>query len=180
MTKTKDLFMEQRDYEQHKDDEVVSNKETGLSLELNNLINIDREGIRQKVDAVVVTIQDGWTDPLDALIFAKKGKELFDALEKNVRSYAEAKQVNKGYVKFGTSVTEAMTGVKYDYTSTGDGEWLDLYNKSKMAKEALEEREKFLKGVTKDLEIVDTDSGETYTIKPPIKSGKLGLKLEMQ
>ncbi len=126
-------------------EQEAAHAETGLSLELNNLINISRADIKQKVDAVVETIHQGWTDPLEALIFAKKGVELFSSLEKNVRSYAEAKQVNKGYEKFGTKVTEAMAGVKYDYSTCGDPEWQDLSTKADTAKKELSKREDFLK-----------------------------------
>lgn len=158
----------------------AANSQTGLSFELNNLISIDKATIRQKIDAVVMSVQDGWTDPLEALIFAKKGKELFDALEKNVRPYAEAKSIGKGLVKHNTEISEAMTGVKYDYSHCDDNEWALLSVAHEQAKAKLTERETFLKAVTKDIEVVDTDTGETYTIHPPVKSGKLGLKLEIK
>lgn len=158
----------------------AASAETGLSFELNNLISIDKAMIRQKVDAVVLTIQDGWADPLEALIFAKKGKELFDALEKNVRPLAEAKAIGKGLVKHNCDITEAMTGVKYDYSTCGDPEWEELSQMAENAKKALTKREDFLKYITKDIEVVDTETGETHTIKPPVKSGKLGLKLEIK
>lgn len=175
-------FMEMREAEYGHEDETTTttNTETGLSFELSNLISIDKATIRQKVDAVSMSIQEGWTDPLDALIVAKKGKEFFDALEKNVRPYAEAKPIGKGLVKYSTEISEAMTGVKYDYSHCDDSEWALLSLANEQAKAKLTERENFLKGVTKDMEIVDTDTGETYTIHPPVKSGKLGLKLEIK
>jgi hypothetical protein len=156
-------------------------EETGLSLELQDWKGLNKASIKEKVDAVVTTIHDGWVDPIEALIFAKKGSEVFALLEKNVREFAEAKGVGKdGIDKFNVKLSEAMTGVKYDYTTTGDSEWLDLYNQVKLTTEKLKEREKFLQGVTKDLEVVDTASGETYTIHPPVKSGKLGIKCELR
>lgn len=161
-------------------EQEAAHVETGLSFELKNLISISKADIKEKVDAVVVTIQDGWTDPLDALILAKKGVELFSSLEKNVRCYAEAKQVSKGYSKHGTKISEAMAGVKYDYSTCNDPEWNELSKKAEEAKKELSKREEFLKAVTKDIEVVDVDTGATHTLKPPVKTGKLGLKLEIQ
>lgn len=161
-------------------EQEAANTQTGLSFELNNLIGIDKAGIRKKVDEVSLSIQDGWTDPLEALILVKKGKELFDTLEKTVRPYAESTAIGKGLVKYNTEISEAMTGVKYDFTHCGDSLWNDLSADLEKTKELLKERETFLKAVTKDMEIVDTDSGETFTIHAPVKSGKLGLKLEIK
>jgi hypothetical protein len=160
-------------------EQEVANTETGLSLELNNLLSIDKAGIKQKVDAVMVTIQDGWTDPLDALIMAKKGVDLFSSLEKNIRPFAEAKGAQKGLVKYSTEISEAMTGVKYDYSACGDPIYNELKEASDKASEAVKERETFLKAISKPMDIV-VNEAEVYTIKPPIKTGKLGLKLEIK
>lgn len=152
---------------------------TGLSLELNNLIGINKDDIRQKVDAVVLTIQEGWTDPLDALIFAKKGKELFEALEKNVRSYAEAKPVGKDYVRYGTTITESTVSDKVDYSVCEDPIWESLVADIEKLVTERKDRERFLSGITKPTDIV-LNGEEVYTIKPLIKTGRIGLKLQVQ
>lgn len=157
----------------------VAQHETGLSLELNNLINITKDDIRQKVDAVVLTIQDGWTDPLDALIFAKKGKELFDALEKNVRGYAEGKSYEKNYVKFGTTVTESLVAEKPDYSKCEDPVWDGLVAEIELLDVKKKARETFLKGIGEPTDIV-LNEAEVYTIKPLPKGGRMGLKLSVK
>lgn len=181
MGKSRDMFMEQREYEQHLDEvsPAKQNTETGLSLELNNLININKDDIRQKVDAVVTTIQEGWTDPLDALIFAKKGVELFSALEKNVRGYAEGKSYGKDYIKYGTTVTESQVSNKADYSVCEDPIWDGIVADIKVLDAEKKEREKFLSGITKPTEIIINEC-EVYTIKPLIKTGRMGLKLSVK
>jgi len=41
-------------------------------------------------------------------------------------------------------------------------------------------RENFLKSITKNLTEVNEGTGEITTIKPPIKSGSIGLKLTVK
>lgn len=152
----------------------------GLNLELQDFINADKQRIKDIANNVAIQIQDGNYDGIDALIFIKKGSELFKELDTKVRPLAESKSVGVDFQKFGVKITEGMTGVKYDFNTCGDQEYEQLNEVFEAAKEALEERKNFLKSVTKPLELVNTDTGETYTINPPVKSGKLGFTLTIK
>jgi hypothetical protein len=157
----------------------VANTETGLSFELKNLISITSAEIKDKVNTVAMGVQDGYIDELDALIVAKKGIEFFSTLEKQVRPLAESKGVQKGYVKHNTEISEAMTGVKYDYAHCEDPIWDNIKADMDKLEVELKERQKFLSGISKPTDIV-LNKAEVYTIKPPLKTGKLGLKLEIK
>lgn len=152
----------------------------GLNLELDDFINRSKDQIKGTAQMCYNSVMDGEVDALDVLIFTKKASELFKEMDAKIRPVAESKSVGPGYQKFGVKVTEGMTGVKYDYSSCCDPEWDELNIAADRATKALKEREKFLQAVTKDIEIVDTDSGETFTIHPPIKSGKMGLTLTVK
>jgi len=162
-------------------EQETASHETGLSLELQDWKGLNKASIKEKVDAVVTTIQEGWVDPVEALIFAKKGVELFGSLEKNVRELAEAKGVGKaGLEQFNVKVSEAMTGVKFDYSGCGD---LTLDTLTKQASELdaqIKSRQKFLQTVTSKQITGDSNTGEAWEVVAPIKSGKLGLKCEVQ
>lgn len=157
----------------------VANSETGLSFELKNLIAINKASIKAKVEDVVNGIQDGWIDPVDALILSKKGNEFFTLMEKNVRPMAEAKPVGKGFRKFDCEITEGMTGVRIDYSNCGDPVYNELAEKIDELTAELKERKKFLDGISKPTDIV-INGAEVYKINPPIKSGKMGFKLEIK
>jgi hypothetical protein len=152
----------------------------GLQLELEDFINADKDRIKTIANKAYNSVMDGEADAVDTLIFIKKGSELFKELDAKIRPVAESKPIGKGYVKFGVKVDEAMAGVGYDYSQTGDIEYQQLNEVFEAAKAAVEARKTFLKAVTKPIEMVNTDTGETYTIHPPIKSGKLGLKLTIK
>lgn len=152
----------------------------GLNLELQDFINADKQRIKDIANNVAIQIQDGNYDGIDALIFIKKGSGLFKELDAKIRPIAEGKQIGVDFQKFGVKITEGMTGVKYDFSTCNDQEFEQLNEVFEAAKDALEERKNFLKSVTKPLELVNTDTGETYTIHPPVKSGKMGFTLTIK
>ena len=170
---SKDLALQQSESEQRF-------SLSGLNLELDNFINITKDGIKHTANMAANSVLDGECDPLDALIFVKKGSELFKELDAKIRPIAEGKQIGVDFQKFGVKITEGMTGVKYDFSTCNDQEFEQLNEVFEAAKDALEERKNFLKSVTKPLELVNTDTGETYTINPPVKSGKMGFTLTIK
>lgn len=185
MTGSKEMFQEIRQAEtgtrQFIGNEPTSKPETGLSLELQDWKSLNKAAIKDKVDAVITSIQEGWVDPVEALIFAKKGVETFSSLEKNVREHAESKGVGKdGLEKFGVKVTEAMTGVSYDYSGCGDVILNKLQEKAAELDAKIKARQKFLQTVTSKQITGDSDTGEAWEVIAPIKKGKLGLKVEIK
>lgn len=152
----------------------------GLNLELDNFINIDKDGIRHTASMAAQSVSDGECDPIDALIFVKKGSELFKELDSKIRSIAEGKPIGVDFIKFGVKITESMTGVKYDFTVCGDTVWDDLNDQVEKGKEILKIRETFLKSITKKLTIPDEETGDITEINPPVKSGKLGFTLTIK
>jgi hypothetical protein len=151
----------------------------GLQLELSDFINKSKDQIKDTAIKAYNSVMDGEYDAIDALIFIKKGSELFKELDAKIRPVAESKSVGPDYQKFGVKITEGMTGVKYDFSYCQDPIYTELNTAFEEAKDALEERKTFLKSVTKPMDIVINEA-EVYTIKPPVKSGKLGLTLNIK
>lgn len=153
---------------------------SGLNLELDNFINYSKDNIKSKANEITLAITDGYIDPIDALIFTKKLSELAKELDAKIRPIAEGKPIGKDYQKFGVKITEGMNGVKYDFSHCTDPEFDKLNVQFEAVKEELDKRKEFLKAVTKPIELVDTETGETYTINPPVKSGKFGFTLTIK
>lgn len=158
--------------EQEKQVDVL-HKEVGI-------LNLNKLDIKQRVSEAVVSIKDGWTDPVEALIYAKKGELFFKELIEKVKPLAEDVQLGKGFSKFGVDISERMQGVKYDFSECGDVKYDELMVKKKELDQKVKEREEFLKTIKSPTTLVDDDSGEVYTVKPPIKTGKLGFVLKIK
>lgn len=151
--------------------------------ELNKLINLTKLSMRQATDKLILRVMDGYLDPIDALIYVKKAQEQFKMLEEKIRPIAEDNiRLQKGevYKRFDTEIIQKEVGVKYDFLTCNDPEWGALNTEIEVLKETIKQRESFLKNVTKPLELVNTDSGETYTINPAVRSGKLGIALSIK
>lgn len=155
----------------------------GLDFKFDNLLNLTKQYMSDSVRMATISVTEGNYDAIKALVYAKKGQELFTLLEKSIRPIAEDKQrLSKGevYSLHNADVAQRESGVKYDFSACNDREYNDLKARYEAISTELKSREEFLKRVSKDMELVDTGSGETYTIHPPVRSGKLGLTISIK
>ena len=149
-------------------------------INTNGLIDLNKSDLKALGKNAIQSVKDGWIDPLTALIAVKKHQEVLSAMESELKPLANDRTVEKNYSEHGVDVGQSMLGVKYDFTATGDREWLELTAKMVKLKEQLTERETFLKSLTKELTQFDEETGELIKIQPPIKSGALGLVLKIK
>ena len=167
---SKELFFEMRAAET-----------AGISFE--HLIDAKKSNIATAVTTIVNQVEQGNYDSLKGLILALKGKAMFTDLEKALRPLAENNyldKLEKGYSAHDVSIEQSPTKTDYDYSVCNDREFETLSSLFDTAKDALEERKTFLKSINKPLELVDTDTGETFTVNPPNKLQKIGLKLTIK
>lgn len=150
---------------------------------VNSLVNVDKKGIAAIADNIVAQVNDGYIDPLEALIHAKKLREIAETLEKQVRPIAEGLvTIPKGeaYKKFNVEVTQSETGVSYSFAECNDPQWDRLKEDADIASAGLKERETTLKTITKPIPVLDPETGEVTTVNPPVRRAKLGLKLSVK
>lgn len=151
----------------------ILHKEVGI-------LNLTRSDIKSKIDEAILSLKDGWTDPIDALIYAKKGELFFKELIEKVKPLAENESIGKDFRKFGTEINEAMQGVKYDFSECGDIMLNEMMERKVVLDQDVKDRQDFLKTIKKTIELVDTTSGETYTVKAPIKTGSMGFVVKIK
>ena len=168
--------------EQHMDmqEEEIANQQTGLSLELSGLIKLSKKELSEKVSEALDLIKDGFIEPIDAYIFAKKGEKMFKDLVEQVKPLAEERSYEKGFAKFGAVITESTLGAKTDYSGCNDLQWNELNAQMLELKAKVTERETFLKGVATQMDLINRETGEVYTISPPIKTGKAGITVTIK
>ena len=121
-------------------------------------------------------IKEGEIDPLKAAVQLKSMSEvitsvlkdsvLVDSVVNECGKYGKGE--NPGFAGAGVSVRE--TGVKYDFTVCDDPVWNDLNKQLSDIKEAMKERETYLKAITSKKPEIDPETGEIYEIKPPVRT----------
>lgn len=176
MTKTKDLFMQQRDWEQHQEDEVQLPQTTGLTISQTSFVDLDKDGIRNVAMAVVDRQSDGFNSPTEGLIFAKKLSEVAELIKENLADAAANElKLAKGEksIQHGVEINEQMTGVKYSFKECGDPLWNELNEKIKA-------REAFLKTIKGSKEEIIEETGEVVKVFEPVKSGKMSLIIKIK
>lgn len=157
--------------------------ETGMELSTESLLNLNKSYMGKIVDSVMERVLDGRTDEVRVLVLAKKGQELYKQLEERIRPVAEEKvRLSKGeiYRTFDTEIKQQETGVKYDYSKCNDPQWERLSAAAEAANKALKAREATLKTFTSPVDVLDPETGEVTTVKPPIRSGKTGLAVSIK
>lgn len=144
------------------------------------LLSWNKSDITEKAKSIVFAVAEGIEDPLETYIKIRKAKELFDESEKNLKPYIDGIKVNKGELYYGCEIIEKEQGVKYDYSGCGDQEWNLLNTQMIELSAKIKSRENLLKSITSPLETVNIETGETFTISAPIKSGKLGKSITIK
>jgi len=153
-----------------------------INLEGLQLQSLNKEAMVSQSLLIKDNINDGYLDPLDVLISAKKMQELGKQLEEVSRPIAEDKvrlQRGEVYKTQSVEVVEKTIGSRTDYSNCNDEVWERLQQDLCELKELIKQRENFLNALTGETTIV-TSYGEVVTLNPPIKSGRIGLSLTIK
>lgn len=115
----------------------------------------------------------GTQNPLQVLKAFKAVEKAFEMIKPKLTEFAitEAKKYpGKEFEAFGVEFSVKEAGVKWDYSGCGDLKHTALMKKKAALDKEIKEREEFLRAIKNPLENnVDEDTGEIYTIHPPVK-----------
>lgn len=147
-------------------------------------------------------IKDGKVEPIMVLIFLKR----MEAIQKSLKEDKEVQEIivneatlhieeGKSFDYMGAKLTLGATYTAYDFSDCNDPLWTALNSISEEVKEALKQREAFLKaafpekmtlGFTAPSVIIDKipylelgDCGEEYKLNKPVKRQTTGLKVTL-
>ncbi len=110
--------------------------------------------------------------------FEKVVERIREGIRENVLN--EAANYEAKFELFGNSLEKAEFATRYDYTVSNDPEWNQLDAIFKTADANRKEREKFLRSLTKPMDVLDRETGELVTIRPPLKSSVSGIKVNFR
>lgn len=169
MSQSKEQFMQLRE------------SETALSgISFEHLIDTKKSNLTHAVEVITKAITGGEYDSLKGLILAVKGKTFFTDLEKALRPLAEKNyldKLEKDYSLHNVKIDQAPTKTEYDYEVCGDPVYERLANNFALSKADLTARQDLLKALTKPMEMIDEETGESFRCMPPNKLQSDGLKL---
>lgn len=126
---------------------------------------------------------EGDMNPVEAVVKAKSLHAILDAFLKDeeVKECVinECDKYGKGETpSFGGAVVQVKnTGTKYDYTDCGDPVHERLREEMESLKARMKAREKELMSLSGPRTVVDDETGEVYTVKPPVKTASLSYSI---
>jgi hypothetical protein len=147
------------------------------------LFNPTKDGITAFVKQVVTEVKNGNVSALRLKLLCKTMESISEKIDKETRQEQINEASSYGDKPFDFHGAEIhLTSVKteYDYAHCGDPEFETIDSKIKELTKQRKEREEFLKRLTKSELIVDQNSGELVTIKPPVKKQTDGVKVTIK
>ncbi len=179
MGKNKEDFMLDR----QADEKEPKAQPDDITRHLSSLVTTDKSGITALAQNIVNQVEIGISDPIRSFSSAKKLSELADLVMKNLRpKLLDSLKIGKNevFVKDNVEFTQAETGVSYNYASCEDLTYNEIMTRFTAVSAEKKAREDFLKTIVRDTGAFDVDSGESWTIHPPVRSGTLGVKTELK
>ena len=132
---------------------------------------------------VIQGVMDGEVHPLELLVMLraleKVSETVYDAIKPNINTAAD-RYSEKSIELFGATIEKSDIGVKYDYASSGDVVYERRKSIMDAAKTLVTEREQFLRTLKEPMTAVDDETGEVYTIRPPLKRSTQGVKVSFR
>lgn len=150
-----------------------------------SLLETTKEQRQSFVTSVVESLKEGAADPLKVHLQVKNTedlvKQITDSKEYRAILLDEAAKYGKSFERFNAKFETKEVGTKYDYSNCNDPEYIRLSEEADKAKKALSDREKFLKNMPSEgIDILDTGTGETYRIYPPVKSSTTSIAVTLK
>jgi hypothetical protein len=128
---------------------------------------------------LIEAVKEGHVNPLELKASFKAIEQIIEVVNEKTKAYQlteAAKYSEKKFTAFGVEIEKAEVGTKYDYSVCGDPIYNHRLKIFEEAKIQLDERATFLKALKEPLTLVDDESGEVATVKPPLKKSQEGLK----
>ena len=87
--------------------------------------------------------------------------------------------MEKVFSASGYKFEKVESGISYDFSNCNDPVIKSLSDEMKRLKEAIKEREAFLKSIPQGsvVDVVDKDTGEQYTVYPPLRRSSTTMRM---
>lgn len=159
----------------------MTQEEKGLEIGFKDVLKANKKQIKSLSSGIAQKVKDGELDSIEAFAMAKKGKELFEDLEKQLRPHVHLNiSKTETYVKNNVEFILAETGVGYDYSMCNHPRYNKLVEDIEKLQKEKKNLEEILKNIKGSMTIVDEESGEIIKLMPPIRISTDGFKATLK
>ena len=153
------------------------------ALSVLRLFEISQTGIDVFSDQLINEVQAGTLNPLELRAMVKSLELIIDRVNKATQAnQLRAADLFPGdsFEAYGVKFLKGDVYTSYNFEGCNDPVWASWAAILEGAKEQVKEREAFLKALKEPLTVVDDETGEVSTIRPPNKKSIAGLKVSIK
>lgn len=143
-------------------------------------VNLTKESQALLAESLVAQVVDGSVDAVAAYLQIKAIAEVCDQFMKNsliCDAVHKAVVVRGNDANFGGGKIGLSNNTRYDYASSGDPQYIELIKKQEEIKNKIKAREMYLKAITEQQDVLDSETGEVIHIVPPLKNVSQSLRV---
>lgn len=154
---------------------------TEIKNELANTTKIDK--LVKNIGYLSTLIIDGEVEPIEPIVSMRRIKSAIERVEKNDlvtdAVLQELYKWGKNVQIFGAKIQVKEVGTTYDFSACQDPIWNFINCQIKELQAKMKDREAMLKSLKKTETMVNDETGEIYTIYPPVKKSKTGYSVTL-
>lgn len=145
---------------------------------------IGKVGVKNLATQILNSLENGEINPIELKGAFKAIEDASKEVKAKLDEYAIKEAEKYGEKNFNVGninvqYTESL-GPSYDYSNCGHLEYLDVLEKLEPLLKRKKEIEEELKAMKKSREEVNIETGEVYTVYPPIKKSTTGVKITLK
>lgn len=146
-------------------------------------LSVSKSGVDMFCRQLISSVQNGEVNALELKAFLKTMELIIDRVDKETKEnqVTEAMRYSeKKFSAYGCEIEQCEVSTRYDYSTCGDPIYNQRVKIAEEAKSQLDDRAAFLKALKEPLTIVDDESGEVATVRPPVKKSTSGLRITLK
>jgi len=147
------------------------------------LFDADKQSLIGFAATVINSVNDGNEDALKIQVLIKKQEFVLDKIKEGIKESLKTEAAKYGDKEFdfaGAKCHLTPTFTSYDFEACGDNELVRLQLEFESAKAKLDQRKEWLKTMGGPENILNAETGETFTIYPPVKRSSMGVKVTLK
>lgn len=142
--------------------------------------NLTKEAQSNLAESLIAQVKNGKVDAITAFVQIKAIAEVCEQFMKNPiisEAVKSAVLVRGKDAAFGGAKVGISSTTRYDFTSSGDPQYLELTKQKDSIADQIKAREMYLKAITDDQTVIDRETGTVIKIVPPVKTVSQSLKV---
>lgn len=153
------------------------------ALQVLTLFSTSKESITRFSNQLIQDVKEGRADALKVRVLLDTMVSIADTVKdatKTDQLNEAAKYGERPFEFMGAELHATATKTEYDYETCGDTYLNNLEASAELIAKKIKARKDLLKTLGEITPVGDPETGETYSVCPPIKKTSMGLKVQIK